>query len=76
VYAEFEGKVSRSQLTKIDEVSKVEKFENGWLIESKVDADLRKVIARFGQNNDLLVLTLRKEEESLEAVFKRLTGGK
>ncbi len=73
VYAEFEGNVSRNQLQKIAEVSKVEKFEDGWLLESKVDADLRKVIARFAQKNDLLVLTLRKEEESLEAVFKRLT---
>lgn len=73
VYVEFEGKVSRNQLQKVDEVSKVEKFESGWLLESKVEADLRKVIARFAQKNDLLVLTLRKEEESLEAVFKRLT---
>lgn len=74
VYVEFEGKVSRNQLQKIEDVSKVEKFEDGWLLESKKEADLRKLIARFAQQNDLLVLTLRKEEESLEAVFKRLTS--
>lgn len=73
VYVEFEGTVSRNQLQKIDEVSKVEKFGDGWLLESKKEGDLRKVIARFAQQNNLLVLTLRKEEESLEAVFKRLT---
>ncbi|MFT5858608.1 MAG: ABC-2 type transport system ATP-binding protein [Flavobacteriaceae bacterium] len=73
VYVEFEGTVSRNQLHKIDEVSKVEKFGDGWLLESKEEGDLRKVIARFAQQNNLLVLTLRKEEESLEAVFKRLT---
>lgn len=73
VYIEFEGTVSRNQLQKIDEVSKVEKFGDGWLLESKKEGDLRKVIARFAQQNNLLVLTLRKEEESLEAVFKRLT---
>jgi ABC-2 type transport system ATP-binding protein len=73
VYVEFEGTVSRNQLKKIDGVSKVESFEKGWLIESKEELDLRKVIARFAQQNDLLVLTLRKEEESLEGVFKRLT---
>ena len=57
----------------IEEVSKVEKFGDGWLLESKKEGDLRKTIARFAQQNNLLVLTLRKEEESLEAVFKRLT---
>lgn len=76
VYAEFEGNVSKNQLKKIDGVGKVEKFESGWLIESKEDMDLRKAIARFAQSNDLLVLTLRKEEKSLEEVFKSLTSGK
>ncbi len=76
VYVEFEGTVSRSQLQKIDAVSKVEKFNEGWLLESKQDVDLRKVIAQFAQSNSLLVLTLKKEEKSLEEVFKSLTGGK
>ncbi|NVK64781.1 MAG: gliding motility-associated ABC transporter ATP-binding subunit GldA [Flavobacteriales bacterium] len=76
VYVEFEGKISKSQLRKIDHVSKVEKFEDGWLIESKDSVDLRKSIAQFAQANDALVLTLKKEEKSLEEVFKSLTSGK
>lgn len=76
VYAEFEGNISKNQLRKIEHVSKVEKFEDGWLIESKDDIDLRKAIAQFAQANDLLVLTLKKEEKSLEEVFKSLTSGK
>lgn len=76
VYVEFEGTVSRNQLQKVNSVSKVEKFEDGWLLESKQDVDLRKVIAQFAQQNNLLVLTLKKEEQSLEEVFKSLTGGK
>ncbi|MCJ8288144.1 MAG: gliding motility-associated ABC transporter ATP-binding subunit GldA [Crocinitomicaceae bacterium] len=76
IYAEFEGNVSRSQLQKINVVSKVEKFEDGWLLESKQDVDLRKVIAQFAQANNLLILTLKKEEKSLEEVFKSLTSGK
>jgi ABC-2 type transport system ATP-binding protein len=76
VYVEFEGNVSKNQLKKIDSVSKVEKFEGGWLLESNQDVDLRKVIAQFAQSNNLLVLTLRKEEKSLEEVFKSLTSGK
>jgi ABC-2 type transport system ATP-binding protein len=76
VYVEFEGNVGRNQLQKINSVSKVEKFEDGWLLESKQEVDLRKVIAQFAQQNSLLVLTLRKEEKSLEEVFKSLTSGK
>jgi ABC-2 type transport system ATP-binding protein len=37
------------------------------------DVDLRKEISRFAQKNELLVLTLRAEEKSLEEVFKELT---
>ncbi len=74
LYAEFDGKVSRSQLKKINGVSKIEQVGDGWLIESDEDADLRKVVAAFAQANNILVLTLRKEEKSLEEVFKQLTN--
>lgn len=74
VYAEFEGTVSRNQLQRIQDISKVEKLEVGWLIESKAEIDLRKVIAKFAQENNLLTLTLKKEERSLEEVFKTLTN--
>ena len=76
IYAEFEGKVSKSQLKKIDGVGKVESVNEGWLLESTKDADLRKTIAKYAQENDLLVITLRKEEQSLEEVFKNLTSNK
>ena len=74
VYVEFEGSVSKSQLKKIEGVSKVEKVNDGWLLESKSETDLRKAIAKFAQDNDVLTLTLRKEEKSLEEVFKNLTN--
>lgn len=74
IYAEFEGSVSKNILKKIDGVGKVEKVKDGWLLESKSDADLRKTIAKFAQDNDLLVTTLQKEEKSLEEVFKNLTN--
>lgn len=74
VYAEFEGSVSKSLLKKIEGVGKVEKVQDGWLLESNTDSDLRKVIAKYAQENDLLVTTLRTEEKSLEEVFKNLTN--
>lgn len=74
VYVEFEGKVSKNQLQKIEGVNKIEAVGNGtFLIASKTNADLRKTIAKFAQHNNLLTLTLRKEERSLEDVFKELT---
>lgn len=73
IYVELEGQVTKNQLNKIAAVSKVEKVGEGWLLESKGDEDLRKIIARFAQENNLLILTSRKEEESLEEAFKRLT---
>lgn len=74
VFVEFEGNVSKNQILKVPAINKAEKVgETAWLVESKGDIDLRKVIAQFAQQNNLLVLTLRKEERSLEEVFKSLT---
>jgi ABC-2 type transport system ATP-binding protein len=73
VYVEFEGTVSKNQLAKIRQVAKVEAFDKGWLLEGNGEEDLRKVIAQFAQLNNLLVLTLRTEEKTLEEVFKELT---
>lgn len=73
VYAEFEGHVSKNLLGKIKGVRKVEKVQDGWLIEGPKTANLRKDVAQFAQENKLLVLTLRVEEKRLEEVFKSLT---
>lgn len=74
IYAEFEGNVSRNTLRKIEGVAKVEQVGDGWLLEAKGENDIRKAISKFAQQNDVLVLTLRKEERSLEEVFKQLTN--
>ena len=74
VYVEFEGDFSKNQLKKMSGITTVENVgENSWLIESDNSLDLRKFIAQFAQKNNLLVLTLRKEEKTLEEVFKELT---
>lgn len=74
VFAEFEGTVSKNLLQRIPGVTKVQKVtENTFLIESSEMEDLRKTVAQFAQQNNLLVLTLRTEEKSLEEVFKSLT---
>lgn len=73
VYAEFDGQVSKAQLSKIPHVRKVEKVNNGWLLETTDEVDLRKVIAQYAQQQNILTLTLKLEERSLEEVFKELT---
>jgi ABC-2 type transport system ATP-binding protein len=73
VYAEFDGEITKSTLTKIKHVRKVEKVTNGWLIETTDDVDLRKILAKYAQENNLLILTMKTEEKSLEEVFKELT---
>ncbi len=73
VYAEFDGNISRSTLSKIPHVRKIEKVNDGWLLETTADIDLRKEIAKFAQQQNILVLTLKTEEKSLEEVFKDLT---
>ena len=74
VYVEFEGELSKNVLKKEAGITTVESVgTNAWLVESDNAVDLRKLIAQFAQKNNLLVLTLRKEEKTLEEVFKELT---
>lgn len=73
VYVEFEGDVTRNRLKKIAGVGRIEQLDEGWLLETSEDIDLRKHVAQFAQQNDILAVTLRKEEKSLEEVFKQLT---
>ena len=73
VYVEFDAKVTKAQLTKIVNVSKVEALNNGWLIESRSTDDLPKLVSQHAQTQNWLILTLNIEQKSLEEVFKELT---
>ncbi len=73
VYVEFDNKVSAAQLKKMPHISKVEGLNNGWLIESLSNTDLRKEVAQYAQAQDWLILTLNIEQKTLEEVFKELT---
>ncbi len=73
VFVEFEGDVTKNKLKKIAGVGRIEQLGEGWLLETSENIDLRKAVAQFAQQKDLLVITLRREEKSLEEVFKQLT---
>ena len=46
-----------------------------WLIEAEGKDDIRPAIFSFAVKNNLTVLSLQKEESSLEEVFRHLTSG-
>ena len=73
IYIEFEGNVSSQVLSKISGVTTVKALDNGWLIEGSTDQDLRKNVSKKAQEAGWLIMTLKLEKKSLEAVFKELT---
>jgi ABC-2 type transport system ATP-binding protein len=72
IFVEFDQETSRNQLKSIPGVSSVKNIEdNKWLFEAK--DDIRLEIAKYAQQNNLLTITMRLEEKSMEEVFKELT---
>ena len=77
VKVEFDTSISKSKLTSISGVTSAKEVSNKiWILESKTDKDIRKEISKFAQTNNILVLTMQKEDETLENVFKELTSKK
>ena len=72
VFVEFQGPVTKSQLSKIKSITRVEARSGGWLLYSETE-DLRPYISKFSQDNNLVILTLQLEQKSLSSVFKDLT---
>jgi len=73
IYIEFEGTVTRQSLGKIQGVSNVKEFGEGWLIEGSSEYDLRKTVSKKAQESGWLIMTLTLKKKSLEEVFKELT---
>jgi hypothetical protein len=45
-----------------------------WLLTSAKETDLSEEVFRFAKNNNLTLITLYKEQSSLEEVFHKLTN--
>jgi len=75
ITVEFSGKVKKSELEKVEAVSKVIRIDDQkWVVESQGDEEVRGLLFRFAVSKDLTILSLNKEKESLEQVFHRLTS--
>jgi ABC-2 type transport system ATP-binding protein len=76
VRVEFDLNPSESGLTGIRNVKTVRHLkENLWLIEADGEEDIRPLIFSFAVKNNLTVLSLQKQENNLEEVFRHLTLG-
>lgn len=71
---EFDRQIEASQFRSIKNIISLENTnENTWKIVSSSKTDIRPVIFQFAVDNHLSVLSLTKQEHTLEEVFRRLT---
>jgi ABC-2 type transport system ATP-binding protein len=74
ITVEFDKPASSTSLKSINGVVAAKNINgNVWQIESDSDEDIRSAIFQHAVQNGLAVLTLQKEEQRLEDVFKKLT---
>lgn len=75
VFVEFEEPIAKNRLSKFPNIQRVESIDDRtFVVKSRSDNDLRKVIAEFAKKEDALILTIRKEEKTMEEVFKSYTA--
>ena len=74
ITVEFDKEVRAESLKSIALVDHVKHLHgNTWQLASQSKSDVRKEIFNFAVKNELGVLTLNKEEQKMEEVFKELT---
>jgi ABC-2 type transport system ATP-binding protein len=74
ITVEFDKKPDASFWKKIAGIRKVSaETENKWKVVCEDDRDIRVDISKEAINSGLLILSMNKEEQKLEDVFKRLT---
>lgn len=74
ILVEFDKETSRSSLKNIQHVYDAKNVKgNIWTLEVHGEKDIRSDVFQYAIQNGLSVLTLNKEEQKLEDVFKQLT---
>lgn len=74
---EFNQSIEKNKLESIKGVKSAQ-FVNAniWLLTTNNDEEVRASIFEFAVKNNLILLSIQKEEEKLEEVFRRLTNKK
>jgi len=76
IEVEFDKDIKESSLKVIANVRTVRHIKNNiWHIEAEGDKDIRADLFNFAVSNNLTVLSLQKQENNLEEVFRHLTNG-
>lgn len=74
ITVEFDKETTYNSLKNIEGVFDAKNINgNTWQLEANTDKDIRADIFQYAVQNKLAVLTLHKEEQRLEDVFKNLT---
>ncbi len=74
ITVEFDKEASVNALKNIEGVTDAKNISgNTWKLEVKSEKDIRPIIFQFAVSSGMAVLTLHKEEQRLEDVFKELT---
>lgn len=74
ITVEFDKTAQRGALKNIRHVADARNVkDNVWMLEVQSDVDIRPDVFQFAVQSGLAVLTLNKEEQKLEDVFKQLT---
>jgi ABC-2 type transport system ATP-binding protein len=74
IEVEFDKDPGVSSLSGISNIMSVKNIKgNSWLIEAEGKEDIRPHIFSFAVNNNLTVLSMKKQENNLEEVFRHLT---
>ena len=75
IRVEFDKEVHANQLSSISGVNDVERInDTTWLLGSSSDKDIRQAVFAFAVEKELAVLTVQKEEQKMEDIFKKLTS--
>jgi gliding motility-associated transport system ATP-binding protein len=76
VKVEFDKDTDEVSLAAVPNVRAAKILENQiWLIEAEGEEDIRPALFSFAVNNNLTILSLQKQENKLEDVFRHLTIG-
>lgn len=75
VTVEFSQSVTQKQLATLPQVRRVESDgKNRWKLYSDEKKDIREEVSKFASANQLTLLEIKKEEVSIEDVFRKLTN--
>ena len=72
---EFDQVVQKQDLLKIEGVIAAQALaDKSWVLQTNTLVDVRKNIFDFAVKNNLVLLSIQKEEEKLEDIFRKLTS--